>query len=477
MGRPLVQHNVCIDLPGEPVSCWAETDITVLLRKHRDVIFDINLKKDSVYTIESDKDWFYDVGLKKRVQRGRFQDGERYHIWVGRDFKGSLLLKSNGRLVRSYSMLDFNLGGGSSDPKVKPEPIIFAIGGFQGVDQSASRASTGINNVFAHPAPLVCRNTDGGMPGTAWWGQMVPLNFGAAADSPDLMFPSSVPLTQQNVDEDLIVHIFEVSLAGAPAEVLRLAEEGGSPTALKIDEKEKVVTRNWLISQFAGGLAYVKDNWRDLSDLFNRKFVFMTIKHQKVGVKHYVAFKGNSRLRKIITETAYKLKSTKIMAITAGAAEGMAETAKASAKAWTGAFKGAGGIAFILTIGLDVAEWYHDYEQINPDGTRGKGLADLVAKVGIDVVAAGVSSILGAGVYYLLTTALTGFGVAVGGWVVGLVALVVIGVTAFFFYVIGVADNHYLYTKKAAGLARKAMRYLEKTYPKNYNGYPMIVTY
>lgn len=161
------------------------------------------------------------------------------------------------------------------------------------------------------------------------------------------------------------------------------------------------------------------------------------------------------------------------MAIAACASEGMAETAKASAKAWTGAFKGAGGIAFILTIGLDVAEWYHDYEQIYPDGTRGKGLADLVAKVGIDIVAAGISSILGVGVYYLLTTALTGFGVAVGGWV----ALVVIGVTAFFFYVIGVADNHCFYTKKAAGLARKAMRYLEKTYPKDYNGYPMIVAY
>lgn len=173
------------------------------------------------------------------------------------------------------------------------------------------------------------------------------------------------------------------------------------------------------------------------------------------------------------TFATYKLKSTKIMAIAAGAAEGMAETAKALAKAWTGAFNGAGGIAFILTIGLDVAEWYHDYEQINPDGTRGKGLADLVAKVGIDIVAAGISSILGVGVYYLLTTALTGFGVAVGGWV----ALVVIGVTAFLFYVIGVADNHYLYTKKAAGLTRKAMRYLEKTCPKDYDGYPMIVAY
>lgn len=38
-GRAMMGHQVCIDLPGEPVECWAETDVTVLLRKHRDVIF------------------------------------------------------------------------------------------------------------------------------------------------------------------------------------------------------------------------------------------------------------------------------------------------------------------------------------------------------------------------------------------------------------------------------------------------------
>jgi hypothetical protein len=478
MGRPLVQHDVCIDLPGEPVSCWAESDVTVLLRKHRDVIFEISVKKDATYTLEADKDWFYDVGVKKRVQKGQFHDGQRYHIWVGRDFKGNLLLKSNGKLVRSYSMIDFDTLGGNSDPKAKPEPIIIAIGGFPGAASSGPRVPSGANNVFANPAPLVCRNTDGNLPGNAWWGQLTPLNFKYGEVAPEFLFPvSSGPLTQQNVDESLIVHIFEVTLERAPAEVWRLAQEGGPPTALKIDDKEKVMTRNWIISQFAGGLAYAKDNWSDLRELFNRKFVFMSVKHPKFGIKYYLAFKGNSSLRKMITETVYKLKSTKIMAITAGAVEGMAETASASAQAWKGAFKGAGGIAFVLTIGLDVAEWYHDYEQVDANGHRGRGLADLVAKVGIDIAAAGVASILGAVAYYLITTALTAVGVVIGGWVVGAVAVLVVGVSAFFFYVLGVADNHYSYTQKAAKFIRKAAKYLEENYPKDYNGYPMIVTY
>ncbi|MDI7065495.1 hypothetical protein QMO17_30050, partial [Klebsiella pneumoniae] len=62
--RPLIQHTVCIDLPGEPVECWAESDITVLLRKHRDVIFDIQVKKGASYTVEATEDWIYDVAKK-----------------------------------------------------------------------------------------------------------------------------------------------------------------------------------------------------------------------------------------------------------------------------------------------------------------------------------------------------------------------------------------------------------------------------
>jgi hypothetical protein len=47
-------QDVCIDLPGEAVKCWRSSDhIKVILRKHRDVIFDVNLSKGTTYTVES----------------------------------------------------------------------------------------------------------------------------------------------------------------------------------------------------------------------------------------------------------------------------------------------------------------------------------------------------------------------------------------------------------------------------------------
>jgi hypothetical protein len=52
----LVVQEHCIDLPGESVQCWigGGTDkLKVILRKHRDVIFDIHLGNGKTYTLES----------------------------------------------------------------------------------------------------------------------------------------------------------------------------------------------------------------------------------------------------------------------------------------------------------------------------------------------------------------------------------------------------------------------------------------
>lgn len=48
---PTVQC-VNIDLPGEIVKCWrSSTNIQVILRKHRDVIFEIRLGQQRSYTV------------------------------------------------------------------------------------------------------------------------------------------------------------------------------------------------------------------------------------------------------------------------------------------------------------------------------------------------------------------------------------------------------------------------------------------
>jgi hypothetical protein len=467
--RPMVQHTACIDLPGEPVNCWAETDLTVLLRKHRDVIFDIELKKGATYSVEATQDWIYDVKKKKRVQKGQFQDGERYHLWVGRDFKGELVLSMNGSVLHRYSLAAFNLRGESSDPKVKPAPLILTLG-----SQPASKAQTQSlagslqsTSLFAQPSPLVCRNTDGELPGTAWWGGMIPLDFGAQTRvSTTAPMPASV---QVHAEEDTVVHVFEVSLTNAPADVVAFAENGGEDTAL---DTNKIVTRNWLLGQLAGGTSFVKDNFEELRDLWNRSFRLMQIVHPKAGAKTYVVFRGNAALRKVITGTRYGAKSSKILAITAGT--GTFESATAAAwEATKGAFKRATGIALVFTIALDTAEWYHDYSKVDKNGKHSKDLFDLFAKIGVDLVAAGITAAVSTALVGAVTTALLTAGV-IASAPVWAVAAAAIGVAVAVGYLINLADNEFHITHWVAEKLRGAAKALEDSYPKDYNGYSMM---
>lgn len=121
-------QEVCIDLPGESVQCWRSSDnVKVILRKHRDVFFDINLKKDAIYTVESTSD-FYSPREKKLLRRASFFDGERFNIWVGREFAGRLVLKLNGAVLGQYEVNKLDTTSYGIDPKAKPEPLMVIMG-------------------------------------------------------------------------------------------------------------------------------------------------------------------------------------------------------------------------------------------------------------------------------------------------------------------------------------------------------------
>ncbi|MFC0251171.1 hypothetical protein [Massilia consociata] len=121
-------QEVCIDLPGERVQCWRSSDnVKVILRKHRDVIFDINLKADTTYTVES-KSEFYSPREKKLLRKANFFDGERFQIWVGREFKGELVLSVNGAVIGRYKVIDLDATSYGADPKEKPEPLLIVLG-------------------------------------------------------------------------------------------------------------------------------------------------------------------------------------------------------------------------------------------------------------------------------------------------------------------------------------------------------------
>ena len=126
-GKPITQ-DVCIDLPGETVQCWRSSDkIRVVLRKHRDVIFDIALQPGALYTVES-KDEFYNPLLKKLSRTAGFMDGEQFHLWIGREFKEKLILKMNGRVIGSYTVSQLDSTSYGKDPRSKPEPLMIVMG-------------------------------------------------------------------------------------------------------------------------------------------------------------------------------------------------------------------------------------------------------------------------------------------------------------------------------------------------------------
>lgn len=121
-------QEICIDLPGESVRCWRSADhVKVILRKHRDAFFDINIKDGATYTVESTSD-YYSPREKKLQRKSQFQDGERFHLWVGRKFKGTLVLKSGNTVIGSFEPNKLDANDYGADPKTKPEPLMVILG-------------------------------------------------------------------------------------------------------------------------------------------------------------------------------------------------------------------------------------------------------------------------------------------------------------------------------------------------------------
>lgn len=121
-------QEVCVDLPGQRVQCWRSSDkVKVILRKHRDVIFDINITKDATYTVES-KSEFYSPREKKLLKKASFFNGEKFQIWVGREFRELLVLKVDDAVMGQYQVNELDPTNYGDDPKEKPEPLLIALG-------------------------------------------------------------------------------------------------------------------------------------------------------------------------------------------------------------------------------------------------------------------------------------------------------------------------------------------------------------
>jgi hypothetical protein len=350
----LVIQEHCIDLPGESVQCWigGGTDkLKVILRKHRDVIFDIHFGNNETYTVQSTESDFYIPRDKKLAYAARhdkitFKDGERMHVWVSRGFRGALIVKCNTHIITEVKPNEWDRHRHSDDPKEKPAPIIVAIKSPSPISKTATP-----DQLAHHEA----------------------LNEGE---------PS--------------LHVHEVSKKGAPPSILEFFENGGESLDL---DSENIITRNWIIAQLTGTGGYIADNHTWIKELIGCKFRLEKVIH-KSGPKVYMIFSGNNKLRKIISASRYSLGHAKVLRI-AGGASGVKQgwdATKGAAKDSLQVFakeegkmvaKG-GGIALIFVIAIDTTEWYKDYSQIGPDGKPQKDFFDLFAKLGMELLKTGL---------------------------------------------------------------------------------------
>jgi hypothetical protein len=407
----LVVQEHCIDLPGESVQCWigGGTDkLKVILKKHRDVIFDIHLGNGKTYTLESTESDFYNPRDKKLVYAARhgkitFKDGERFHVWVSRGFRGELILKTEERVIYKVEPNKLDTQKYSDDPKEKPAPIIIAIGGDPTTSVPAQTAPT----QSIQSAPLKAA-TSVAAPTRA-----------APMHAPDLSCP--------------VVCIIDGKVEGMPAHIIEHFKKGGDHSGFSDIDPNHVATRNWLWGQAAGTGAYIKDNWdwlrASLDGRTSKGFQLVKAQVHFVRGKVRFYFSGYSNSNIVFGRGGFGPSHERIMSIFAGV--GKTKSAFASTlKGVAGTFKQTALVSFIFGTATAYAEWQDDVHKDGYDFA-----AALITTTVKTILAAVVTTLVVALIVWLV---MIGIGAALSVIAVGLIT---IGVGFIANYLIEAADK------------------------------------
>lgn len=351
---PTKAQIVCLDLPGEQVQCWRSTDkVQVVLKKHRDIVFDLKLNSAKKYTVESNGSDFYHPDKKKLIagrggQRVMFSDGERLHIWVARNFKGELLLKSAGELLMRIEPEKLDVKTYDDALSTKPEPIVIAIGG-------------------PSPGPEAKRDSTG-----------------RVSPSHQLANPSQqMRAVSAPVDEECpVVCVVDGDLKEMPDKLWKFLGTGGGQSGLVDLDPNDIATRNWLLGQLAGAAAFAGDNWKWLRVSIDGKthtgFKLVKAKIHGVKGKARYYFSGYSKRNAVFGPGGFGAGHERVMSIFSGTGK-LSSSLSATAKGVLGTFKSNALISFIFGSVAAIAEWKSDVS---------KDRYDLAASLMMSVVKA-----------------------------------------------------------------------------------------
>lgn len=355
----IVQEH-CIDLPGESVQCWRSGDaIKIVLRKHRDVIFDLKLGKGKTYAIHATNSDFYCARDKKIVLAARngrvtFVDGERLHLWLTRGFKGSLILQQEGKILLKVTPSELDPQKYDNDPKTKVAPIIISLG-------------------HSHEERKTIANDKAETLLKASGAKNIAMPYSNVIPRP------STALVQLDCP---VICVVDGNKKGMPEKILQLFsfKTGGGDSGLVDIDPNDIATRNWIWGQVAGTAAYAADNWEWLRASIGGnatkgfKLVCAKVHYVKGKIRFY--FSGYTKLNKVFGAGGFGPGNNKIVNIFAGVGK-TDSTFLAGAKGVAGSFKGFAAVSLIFGAGTAYAEWKDDL---------GKDGYDLAAALIMSVV-------------------------------------------------------------------------------------------
>jgi len=410
---PADTQDVCIDLPGEDIRCYVhKRKLQITLRKHRDVIFDIQLFQGMQYSVEADQSDFYNVRDKKIVlaakkQKVSFTDGERIHLHVGRNFAGQLILKANGKVMGRYTPNTLDGQRYDDDPATKPAPLMVVIKNELGSASlmTSGKKKEGGTNAAADPWGL-----------GSW---TVKPTLGEYGVDQFTLYGRGLPVIPVQEQHPTVV-VVDGNDKGMPQRLLDHFAAGGGKSGLADVDLNEVATRNWIYGQVAGAAAYMGDNWNWLRHSINRQadgaFRLVGAKVAYVRGKVRIYFTGYNASNPIFGQGGHGTGNAKILQIYAGMGKA-ASSFKATAQAVAGTFKGNALVSFVFGSMTSWMEWQSDAQKDGYDFA-----AALLTGLVKALVAAAITALLVAAV---LAVVIVVAKVVVAALVVGLLTVAV----------------------------------------------------
>lgn len=429
-------QEVCIDLPGERVQCWRSSDrVKVVLRKHRDVIFDINLRKDAIYTVESTSE-FYSPREKKLLKKAHFFDGERFQIWVGREFRGSLVLTVNGTVLGRYNIVDLDPTRYGSDPKEKPEPILVVLNKKEQTSSSicmtidpldVKRTQLDIFSVLHPRLPILATASS------------TRFDYSYPTDEPDVReYVAIAEVRPDEIQPNVLKRLEGGSVTGKPSELFSKTafEKPDSHLYKALVAVGAAIAGNEIITSnsFKEGVGYFQEHFRALDKLL------MTVRLEKKAKGQYkVIFKGRPVSKVIAAGLQGKAAKTVHQHARLGskAASFVDGGYTRSGKAGYGSarrimmtaaenFKGGMKIQIIGT----VIDLFVDANSVFLEEKGSKDLSEFIGRAGVTIAKAGATAALGS-IFAAAGMAVVSAGAVAAGLaaapVVAVVAVAVLG--------------------------------------------------